>query len=102
MPENHELLKEIHRLTLDSNRQLHKMRRSAFWGRLISFIVYAALLIAPLWFYMQYLAPVVDQMFKTVSEIQGTGAQASAQFNALQEAWQKLESTFGRASSTPR
>ena len=100
MPNDHEMLKEIHRLTIDNNRQLHKMRRAAFWSRLISFILYAALLIAPLWFYMQYMAPVVDQMFKTVSEFQGTGAKASAQFQALQDAWEKLENTFGRASST--
>jgi hypothetical protein len=100
MPNDHDLLKEIHRLTLDNNRQLHKMRRSAFWGRLVSFVVYAALLIAPLWFYMQYLAPVVDQMFKTVSEIQGTGAQASVQFNSLQEAWQKFEERFRPSTTT--
>jgi hypothetical protein len=100
MPNDHDLLKEIHRLTLDNNRQLHKMRRSAFWGRLISFVVYAALLIAPLWFYMQYLAPVVDQMFNTMQEFRGTGTQASAQFNALQEAWQSFEKRFGPSTTT--
>lgn len=94
------MLKEIHRLALDTNRQVHKMRRAAFWGRVVSFIVYAALLIAPLWFYMQYLAPVVDQMFQTVGQIQGSGAQASAQFNSLQEAWQKFEEHFRPSTTT--
>ncbi len=95
MPNDHELIKEIHRLTVENNRQLHKMRRSAFWSRLISFVVYAALLIAPLWFYMQYLAPMVDQMFNTVQQFQGTGADASARLESLQHMWDELQQRFG-------
>jgi uncharacterized oligopeptide transporter (OPT) family protein len=67
------------------------MRRSAFWSRIVSFVVYGALLIAPIWFYMQYLSPIVDQMFKAAQQVQGTGAQASAQFTELQQAWQQFE-----------
>ena len=62
--ESDELLRETYRLSLENNKLLHKMRRSAYWSRLVSFIVYGALLLAPIWFYMQYLAPVVDQMFE--------------------------------------
>ena len=92
--ESEDLLRETYRLTLENNRLLHKMRRAAFWSRLVSFIVYGALLIAPVWFYMQYLSPIVDQMFKAAQQIQGTGAQASAQFTDLQQAWQQFESKF--------
>jgi uncharacterized oligopeptide transporter (OPT) family protein len=99
--ESDDLLRETYRLTLENNRLLHKMRRSAFWSRWISFIVYGALLVAPIWFYMQYLSPVVDQMYKTVQQVQGTGAQAQAQLTGLQQAWQQFESKLpGFNSST--
>lgn len=98
--DDQEMLRETYRLTQENNRLLHKMRRAAFWSRVFSFLVYAALLIAPLWFYMQYLAPVVDQMFKAVQQVQGTGAQASAQFQGLEQAWQSFEQRFGHASSS--
>ena len=92
--ESDDLLRETYRLSLENNKLLHKMRRSAFWSRVVSFIVYGALLLAPIYVYMQYLAPIVDQMFKTAQQIQGTGAQASAQFSDMQKAWQTFESKF--------
>ena len=92
--ESDELLRETYRLSLENNKLLHKMRRSAYWSRLVSFMVYGALLLAPIWFYMQYLAPVVDQMFNTVKQMQGTGAQASAQFSDMQKAWQQFTEKF--------
>lgn len=78
------------------------MRRHAFWGGLIKFILYAALIIAPLWFYAAYLAPVVDSMLKTMNEIQGTGAKAQAEFGSFQEMLKQLQSKFpsGGSSST--
>jgi len=92
--EHDELLRETYRLTLENNKMLHRMRRNAFWGGLLKFIMYAAFLLVPVWLYMQYLAPVVDQMFKTAQQIQGTGAQASAQFTDLQNAWQQFSQKF--------
>ena len=86
-----DLIKETYRLTLENNRMLHKMRRSAFWGRIVSIIVYGALLLAPIWLYMQYLAPIVDKMLQTAQQIQGTGASAQAQFSGLQDAWKAFE-----------
>jgi predicted PurR-regulated permease PerM len=91
---DNEMLRETYRLAQENNKLLHKMRRTAFWHGLITFIVYAALIVAPVWFYSQYLSPVVDQMFKAVQQVQGTGAQASAQFNSLQQAWQQLQDRF--------
>lgn len=94
-----QMLRETYRLTLENNRMLHKMRRNAFWGSIIHFIVYAALLAAPIWFYLSYLAPVVDRMFNTVQQMQGTGAQASAQFTQLQDMWKQFEEKFHPSSS---
>lgn len=89
-----QMLRETYRLTLENNRMLHRMRRNAFWGGIIRFIVYAALLAAPIWFYLSYLAPVVDKMFNTAQQLQGSGAQATAQFSQMQEAWKQFESRF--------
>ena len=88
---------EIYRLVKENNRMLHAMRRNAFWGGLIKFIIYAALLLAPIWLYLQYLAPVVNEALKTMQQIQGTGAKAQTQFGdfstMLKEFQSKLQST---------
>ena len=96
-----EMLRETYRLSVENNRMLHKMRRNAFWGGIVRALVYAALLAAPIWFYVSYLAPVVDKMFSTVQEIQGTGAQAQAQFSSMQEAWKQLQSKLPSFGSDP-
>jgi uncharacterized oligopeptide transporter (OPT) family protein len=101
--ESDELLKETYRLTLANNKMLHKMRRNAFWGAIIRMIVYAALLLAPIWLYMSYFAPIVDNMMNTVEQIQGTGAQAQAQFTSMRDAWEQLQSKipgFGNSATS--
>ncbi len=100
MPPHEDTLREIHRLTLENNKMLHKMRRGAFVKSIIQFIIYAALLAAPIWFYMQYLSPIVNQMMQTVQQIQGTGAQAQAQFSGFQDAWQAFAEKFKSSGST--
>ncbi len=97
------MLQETYRLAKENNRMLHAMRRNAFWGGLLKFIIYAALLIAPLWLYANYLAPVMNQMVKTMNELQGTGAKAQAQFGGFQDVLKQLQAKFpsGGSSSTP-
>ncbi len=85
------MLQEMYRLTKDNNHMLHSMRRRALWGGVIKFIFWVVILIAPLWFYMAYLAPVVDDMMKTVQQIQGTSADAQAQFGGFQEMLKQLQ-----------
>ncbi|OGG59874.1 hypothetical protein A2765_04810 [Candidatus Kaiserbacteria bacterium RIFCSPHIGHO2_01_FULL_56_24] len=87
-------LEEILRLTKENNRMLHKMRRSAFLGGLFKFIMWAAFIIIPLWLYMQYLAPVMQDMIDTMNKIQGTSASAQAQFGGLNDSLQKLKAQF--------
>ena len=70
---------------------LHKMRRTAFWGGIIKFVLYAALLLGPLWLYMSYLSPIVDQALNTMQQIQGTGARAEAQFGGIQGMLQQFQ-----------
>ncbi len=87
-------LAEILRLTKENNRMLHKMRRNAFLGSILKFIVWAAFVIIPLWLYMQYLAPVMTSMIETMNQVQGTGAKAQAQFGDLNASLQKLQAQF--------
>ena len=91
-------LQELKRLTEDNNRMLHAMRRNAFWGGLIKFVIYAALLLAPIWFYMTYLDATVQRMLNTFNQVQGTGAKASAQFSDFENMWKEFQSKFGSGS----
>ncbi len=87
-------LEDIARLVRENNRMLHAMRRNAFLGGLLKTIMWIALVIVPLWFYMQYLAPVMQGMLKTMNQIQGTSAGAQAQFGGFGDALKKFESQF--------
>lgn len=92
--------RETYRLTLENNRMLHKMRRNAFWGGLIKFLIYAAFLLVPVWLYFVYMAPIVDRMLSTVQQIQGTSVQAQTQLTNWQEAWKEFQAKF-TPSKTP-
>lgn len=90
MPE-HNLLQETYRLSLENNKMLRKMKRNAFWGGIIRTIVYAALLAAPLWFYLSYVGPVVDRMMNQVQQIQGTSVAAQTKFSEFESAWDQFK-----------
>ena len=79
---------------------LHTMRRNAFWGGILKFILYALLLTAPIWFYLTYLNGAVQNLLQAVNKVEGTGQAAQSQFSGLEQAWQNFESHFGGASST--
>jgi len=80
-----QMLQEMYRLTKENNKMLHKMRRNAFWGGIIKFVLYAlVLVVAPLWLYATYLAPMMEQVLDTYQQVQGTGAKAQAQFSDIQ------------------
>ncbi len=84
METEEQLLRETYRLAKENNRMLHAMRRNAFLGGMLRLVVYAVLIIAPLWFYATYLAPTVNQMIGTMNQVQGASAKAQAQFGDLQ------------------
>ena len=71
---------------------LHAMRRNAFLGGIIKLLIYAAIVIIPIWFYFQYLAPVMQQMLKTASDFQSTGAKAQTQMSDWQKTLQSIQS----------
>ena len=86
-------LEQVLKLTKENNRMLRSMRRNAFLGGLFKLIFWAALIILPFWLYQQYLAPVVNSTLETMQQVQGTSAQAQAQFNSLSESLEKLKSS---------
>ena len=95
MEVNDETLTELVRLTRDNNRMLHAMRRNAFWGGLIKFILYAVVLVAaPLWLYATYLAPMMEQLLDTYQQVQGTGAKAQAQWSDFQNLLDQFKDQF--------
>ncbi len=87
-------LEDLLRLTRENNRMLHAMRRNAFIGGLFRFVVWVALLIIPLWLYMQYIAPVMESTFNAMQQIQGGSVAAQAQFDGMQAAVEKIRAQF--------
>lgn len=78
-------LDELLRLTKENNHILRSMRRNAWIGGILKFIIYALLVVViPLWLYATYLAPVLESTLETMNKIQGTGANAQAQFSDFQ------------------
>ena len=80
---------------------LHAMRRNAFLGSLFKIVIYFLLFVVlPVWTYVHYLAPIVDQMLKTMNQIQTTGAQAQTQMTDWQKAIHDLQAKIPGMSST--
>jgi hypothetical protein len=101
MPQNNDqLLREIYRLTRENNELLHRARRSAFFWGFIKFILYALLIIAPIWFYITYLNGTVQTMLQDLNRIEGVNSQAQNQFQGFETAVQQLESRFGGSTTT--
>src|SRR3989344_1236227 len=82
---------EIYRLRRENNKMLHSIRRNALWGGILKFVLYLLFLLGPIWFYMTYLNGSVQQMLKTMNQIQGTGVKAQEQLGAFQEAWKQFQ-----------
>ncbi len=60
-PELKRLLEENLTLTKENHKILRTMRRSARFGLAFKIILWAVLLLAPLYFYQEYLAPIIGQ-----------------------------------------
>jgi len=88
-PEDLKLLRETHRLALENNKLLRKMRRSALIHTIIWLIIYAAIIAAPIWFYVTYLDGAVQNLLNTYE-----GARS-----AMQEIQSRIPS-FGGAPAT--
>ena len=101
MPQNNDqLLREVYRLTRENNEMMHHARRSAFFWNFIKLILYAAILLAPIWFYLTYLNGTVQALLQDYNRIEGANTQAQNQFQGFENSLQQLESRFGYSTTT--
>jgi hypothetical protein len=101
-PNSDNLLRETYRLTRENNEILRRMRRSAFFWGFIKFLIYAALLLAPIWFYLTYLNGTVQNFIQAVNRIEGVNTQAQDQFQGFENAFQQFEARFSTSTSTAK
>lgn len=87
---NDQMLRETYRLAKENNRMLHTMRRNAFWGGVIKVVIYILLLGVPIWLYLQYLGPLLQDTLRTIQQVQGV----SGQFNASNPDWASIFENF--------
>ncbi len=60
-PEIKRLLEENHSLAKDNNRMLRAIRRDGWYSLLFKIVFWAIILLAPFYFYQQYLQPYMKQ-----------------------------------------
>lgn len=86
---------ETLRLVRENNRMLKNMRRSSLIGSIVKTIIWAALVFIPIWFYLEYVAPVMQGLLSAYEQAQSTNAAAQAQLGALTEPFERFKAMFG-------
>ena len=99
-PEDLKMLRETYRLTLENNRMLRKMRRQALVHTIVWLIIYAALILAPIWFYMTYLDGAVQQLLKAYDAFEGSNSHTAQQYGQFQDAVDNLREKLPGFSGT--
>jgi hypothetical protein len=97
---NDQMLHEILKLSRANNELLHHMRRRAFFWGFIKFVIYAALLLAPIWFYVTYLNGTVQELLQAADKVEGANTQAQNQLQTFENGFQQLEARFGGSTTT--
>lgn len=70
-PGKEDLMQRIYELERDNNRMLHAMRRNSFIGGMLRMVLWLAAIGLPIWLYVQYLGPVLNQAMGTINQVQG-------------------------------
>jgi len=93
-----ELARRMYELERDNNRMLRAMRRNSFVGGIFRLLLWVAALGVPVWLYINYLAPVLNQATETLNQVQGQvqqakdiGAQISVPFSEFSDMFDKLK-----------
>jgi uncharacterized membrane protein YukC len=90
---NEQSEQELYELTRENNKMLHAMRRNAWLGGIVKIIFYILILVvAPLWIYSTYLAPLVSNMQQTINQAQGTNTKVQAQLTGFETMVKQVES----------
>ncbi|MCX6786789.1 MAG: hypothetical protein NTU85_03185 [Candidatus Kaiserbacteria bacterium] len=83
-PEIKKLLEETHALARENNRMLRAIRRSQWLGFIFKIIIWAIVLLLPLYLYQQYLQPIVKSFSSGTSTPSGPfGLPTSADIQKL-------------------
>ena len=90
-PNTEDLLKKIYELERDNNRMLHAMRRSSFISGALKVVMWIVALIIPLYIYINYLGPALNQAMGALNQVQG-------QMQQVQEAGAKISVPFSEFS----
>lgn len=90
-PEDVKLLRETHRLAQENNKMLRSMRRQAWMGRIITLIIYAALIGVPIWLYMTYISGTVSRLLTAYGVVEQRGQEAQGQYQSLMEAFKQFQ-----------
>ena len=98
--EQDDLIRETHRLAKENNKMLRAMRRSAWTHTIFKLILYGIMAAVAIWFYINYVAPLLLQMLETLNKIQGASNQAHDQLSSFTSTLEKLRSFIPGASST--
>lgn len=79
---------------------LRAMRRNARLHSIFKLLFYCAIVAIGLWFYLQFLAPLLMQMLDTLNKIQGAGSQAQGQLSTLSSSLERLREWIPGMAST--
>jgi len=66
-PEIKQLIEETHALAQENNRILRAIRRSQWFGFFSKIIIWAIVLLLPLYLYQQYLQPLISKFSSSTS-----------------------------------
>ena len=69
-------IEDIYRLTLDTNRMVHKMRRAQMWGRFYQVAWWIAVVAVSGAAYYYYAQPYVNKIEQLYAQVQHGGQQA--------------------------
>ncbi len=84
-----ELLKKNLELTKENNKLLRKIRRGALLGGLFKIIWIAVIIGVPLYLYINFLAPVLDNVIGAAQTVQDVGGKVNGLQNELQNKLQE-------------
>lgn len=93
------LLRRNLELTEENNRLIRSIRRMTFWGGVLKFVWWIAILIVlPFAAYYFYLAPYVEEFMSGVREVQGirTEIQSNNPFSELKEMYEQYQASQGQ------
>jgi hypothetical protein len=101
--ENDPKLEDIYRLALDTNRTIHKMRRSMLWGRFFYILVWLVLILGPAaayYFYFQsYVQPYMTKIQQFEAQLQAANKQTQTYQSEISGFFGNIAQQLGSSTS---